>query len=222
MQSDLSGSQKTRWNRLKGEILKRPFLAFTIGLSKQEVEKLFSGGFPTQERLEEIYVLLMNERDKKIERLRNTLTKVVGHRGSAQFAEKVGTDGMTIKYIIDRKNRKPPNFDLIARIEIYLSYVSDFEVSLENQYEADNYLENTVDHLQVQALKIAESIRELNLYFATLKKFDKKSKSQSILGKSETWQLGHLQHSIKSAIDELREIENEVDIIINDLLDVER
>jgi len=184
----LSGGQKRKWLRLKQEIIKRPFLAYKVGLTTSEVDSFFASTFPPSERIDEIDKLLIAERDKKIERLRPTLTKVVGKRVSVRFAEKVGTDGITIKYIIDKKSR-PLSHDLISDIEIFLSYISDFEVSLENQNDAKNYIVNRVDTLKLSIVQIVNSLNWLSPYFEDLKHGDKKVKKQFIKSTADKYRV---------------------------------
>ena len=50
----LSGTQKTQWQKLKAEIVKRPLLAFIAGLSKEEVTAYLNDEEPSVVRLEEI------------------------------------------------------------------------------------------------------------------------------------------------------------------------
>lgn len=218
MTTQLSGAQKAKWHRLKGEIIKRPLLAFTIGLDKNEAQTILSNGFPDQKRLDEIDSLLIEERKRKTERLRSTLTRVVGHRGSGKFAEKIGTDGMTIKYIIDRRGKKVPSFDLIAKIEIHLSYVTDFEISFENQPDAIKYLEKSTECLRTRTFKVADELKALNLHFIELNRFDKKSKQHFVVSQRDSWKINHLQYVIKSAIDELNSVQANIETIITDYL----
>lgn len=215
----LTGNQKRKWLRLKQEIIKRPFLAYKIGLTTKEIENVFSDFFPNGERIEEVDGLLIAERDKKIERLRPTLTAIVGHRGSVQFADKVGTDGMTIKYIIDKKSRTLSH-DLISDIEIFLSYISDFEVSIENQNDANNYIANRADRLKLSTMRVANRLNALFPYFDTVKQRDKKAKKPYPKFSADYYEIEYLQSGLTEAIAALDKIKLEIDTIIENLLEV--
>ena len=212
---ELSGSEKTKWLRLKGEIVKRPFLAYTIGLSQEDVNSLFSENWPSKEKLSYIDQQLQKVKEQKVERLRPFLTKVVGNRGSSQFGEKVGVDGMTIKYIIDDRSKKVPSFDLISRIEIFLSYSVAYEVSLENQNDLINYVSNKVDMLKTDTFKVADDIRGLNHNFDVLKLLDKQQKKSFGNPKSDDWRLSQLRSTISSSINKLVDIQSAIKILID-------
>jgi hypothetical protein len=215
----LTGIEKTKWIRLKKEIVKRPFLAYRIGLTSEEIESYFSGGIPTKERIEEIDKLLLQVRQKNVERLRTTLTLVVGNRGSVQFAEKIDSDGMTIKYIIDKKTTKIPGHDLISKIENHLSYITEFEVSIENQSDEKLFVPNKIDKIKISTHNIVDKLNGLSPFYEDLKIADKKLKRGFTTIKPEQWRINNLQRTLDSSISELEKIRLEVETIIKEYID---
>ena len=214
----LTGTEKAKWVRLKKEIIKRPFLAYKIGLTSTEVDTLFSTGVPTKQKIEEIDKLLLEVRQINVERLRPTLTRVVGNRGSVQFAEKIDTDGMTIKYIIDNKSMKVPSHDLISKIENHLSYITDFEVSLENQNDEKLFVPNKVDSLKFATLNIVRDLNGLSSFYDDLKIIDKKHKKPFASYKPEQWKINQLQRTLDTSISSLEKIRLEVETIIKEYI----
>ncbi len=212
---DLNGSEKTKWFRLKGEIIKRPFLAYTIGLNQEDINFLFSDNLPSKDKLNYIDKELLRTKEEKVERLRPSLTKFVGHRGSAIFGEKVGVDGMTIKYIIDDRSPKVPSFDLISRIEIFLHYATGYEVSLENQSDLVNYVSNKVDLLKMDTCKVADDLIGLNHNFDVLKLMDKKQRKSYGSTPSEDWRLNQLRGTLGASINKLVDIQSSIKILID-------
>jgi hypothetical protein len=210
----LSGGDKTKWNRIKSEIVKRPFIAYSIGLTSKEITELFSNAIPTKEKIEEIDKRLIADRAKKTERLRPFLTDLVDNRGSVKFAEKVETDGMTIKYIIDGKSKKPPSYDLISRIEITLSQLTDFTVSLENLNDEKNFVPSRVDSLKLKTVDITNRLFSLTQYFNHLKAIKKIETKPKELYSSDNWQISNLKSGLKSAIHDLEEVSSKLNILI--------
>lgn len=213
---ELTSAEKTKWARLKAEFIKRPFLAYKIGLSATEIGSYFSGIDPISEKVKEIDKLLLVERQKKVDRLRPTLKKIVGPRGSVHFAEKIDADGMTIKYILDNKSAKVPSHDLLSKIEIYLSYLTDFEVSVENLHDEKNFVSTKIDNLKLNVAHIISNLNNLYPYFETLKMADKKKKKTNSKGLSEKWQLDQLNNTLSSSIEKLDKIRQEVEVLVKD------
>lgn len=209
-------AQKAKWHRLRNEIIKRPFLAYKIGLTSSEVESFCSDIMPSNEKIEEVAVLLQKERLKSIERLRPTLVKAVGNRGSVQFADKIDTDGMTIKYIIDGNIKRLPSHDLISRIENHLSYLTDFEVSIENLNDEKIFLANKVDGLRLSILKVISSLNGLDFLFDELKLADKKHKKSFGSPTASEWKINELQRMLNNAVTDLEKIRLEVQLIVKD------
>ncbi|RLJ69206.1 hypothetical protein [Pedobacter alluvionis] len=214
---ELTTPQKGKWKRLKAEIIERPFIAYSMGLSPKDIERLFLGGYPTLKELDELLAKMLDVREAKIERLRPVLTRVVGHRGSAQFAAKIHTDSMSIKYIIDKRYKSVPSHDLISRIEIYLNYLCDFELSLEYQTEAKLFFSGKIEELSLKASKVSASINTLPGYLEKIKVFDKKNTSQHY---GDKYAIGSLTYHLDKAIEDLQEMRLEVETILENLIDV--
>ena len=215
----LTGTEKSKWVRLRKEIVKRPFLAYEIGLTASEVETYFSGVVPTKQKIEEIDKLLLIKRQKNVERFRATLTIAVGNRGAVQFAEKIDSDGMTIKYIIDNKAVKVPSHDLISRIENHLSYITDFEVSIENQNDEKLFVPNKVDNLKLSTITIVNNLNGLSSFYDDLKIADKKHKKGFATYKPGECRINQLQKTLDTSISDLEKIRLEVQTIIKEYID---
>lgn len=213
----LSGGDKAKWNRIKSEIIKRPFIAYSIGLSSKELNDLFSDEEPTKEQIDELDKRLITDRANKTERLRPFLADLVDHRGSVKFAEKVETDGMTIKYIIDKKSKKPPSYDLISRIELTLNQLTEFAISIENLNDKKNHVPNKVDGLKLKTVDIANRLFSLTQHFNYLRAAKKIEIKKTDFYTSDNWQIGSLKSGIESSIRELEEVKKQLNILIENL-----
>jgi hypothetical protein len=213
---ELTNAQKSKWRHLKADVLKRPFTAFGIGLLPADIDRLFYGALPTIRELDELGRRMEELKEKNVQRLRPTLTQVVGHRGSAQFAEKIGTDSMSIKYIIDNRYKKVPSHELIAKIEIYLNYLCDYEISLEYQNEARSYFLTKIEAMNLKANAIATDVNELPAMVIKLQPFDKKNTSY---GYRDRWAIGGLFYKLDKSIAELQALRLELESVATNLID---
>lgn len=207
----LNTAQKGKWRRLKSEIIKRPFIAFAIGIKKEDIDRLFYADFPSLEEMEEIHSKNLQLRELNIDRLRPTLTKIVGNRGSVQFADKIGTDSMSIKYIIDKRYKQVPSHDLIAKIEIYLNYLCGFDVSLEYQAEHKTYFAEKTDQLSIEVAKISNSLNYVPGYLQKLKAFDKNNNAGHY---KDDYAITSLTYTLDKSIEDLQEIRLQVETIL--------
>jgi len=213
---ELSNAQKSKWRHLKADVLKRPFIAFGIGLVPADIDRLFYGALPTIEELELLSSRTEELKEKNVQRLRPTLTQVVGHRGSAQFAEKIGTDSMSIKYIIDNRCKKAPSHELIAKVEIYLNYLCDYEISLEYQNEARSYFSTKIETMFLKVNAIAADVHELPAMVNKLLPFDKRNTSY---GYRDRWAVGGLFYKLDKSVAELQALRLELDSVAANLID---
>ena len=215
----LSGTQKTQWQKLKAEIVKRPLLAFIAGLSKEEVNTYLNDGEPTATRLEEINNALLQDRIKKTERVREALATKVGHRGAVRFANKIGVSDGTIRNIIDRKYKVPPSYDLLGRIEIYLYYSSDFSLSPEQIHVQKSFVQSRVHSLAAQTRSVSQRLVWAADEFGRVIAHDKKIKRYvggPQPGKFDKFPLDEAQDSITQAIETLNHIKAEIGVLIED------
>lgn len=213
----LTTPQKNKWRRLKAEIIKRPFIAYSIGLTSKDIDELFFDGFPSLDRLERLQQADILLREEKTDRLRPTLIRVVGSRGSVQFANKIGTDGMSIKYIIDKRYKRTPSHDLIAKIEILLNYICEFEVSLEYQSESKVFLINKIDKLALESERVASSLRMLPEYLQKLKPFDKNKNATYYY--RDSYVKTSLIYCLDKAISDLEGIRLDVEVVIESYIE---
>ncbi len=209
-----NGQHAQKWARIKKDMLERPFLAFKIGLTPEEVEVYFGEGRPSPQRILEIDQLLDQEQAKKIARMQPVLAKLVGPRGASQFAEKMGLDGMTIKYIIEGNSRLLGH-DMISKIEVFLSYITDFIVSLENQQDTKYHIRLQANRLKLSTEKVATKLQSVLPYFDDLPVRDKKSKK--VFGKypGDDFKIRQLESTLKHSITALQEVQAE----LNDLVE---
>lgn len=205
---NLTATEKTSWSKIKSELLKRPLLLFRIGLNQTETSNLLTNTYPDKQTLSFIKEELTKIRLENTERLKTSLTDIVNHRGSTTIAKKIGTDGMTIKYIVDGKQKKqPPSHDLISKIELYLSYKMDYEISLENKQDEVRYLPNEIDRLKLSTQEVGLIIVESKRGFDKLQQL-KKGNHKENTKTLDYYEINRLKHQLRRAIETLENIES--------------
>lgn len=211
---NLSPSQKSSWSKIKTDILKRPLLLFRIGLNHSESSNILSDNYPEKSTFEYIKEELIKIRVENINRLKPALNDFVNHRGSNKIAKKIGTDGMTIKYIIDGKlNKRLPSHDLISKIEIYLSYKVNYDISLENKQDELKYLPNKIDELKLLNQAAIQHILETKMGFDKLKMLKKHDIKENVKI-LDLWEISSLKYHLRNAIETLEQIETDTHQLI--------
>ncbi|MCX6318117.1 MAG: hypothetical protein NTW29_12560 [Bacteroidetes bacterium] len=214
---ELTGPSKTKWLKIKADIIKRPFLSFIIKLSENEMITYFiNDQFPDKERIEEIYRTLINDRKNKANKLKDILATKVGHRGSVRFANKIGVSDTTIRNIIDKKYKFPPSYDILCKIETYLSYTTKFQVSLEHLNIANSFVSETIDQLKEEALKIFDIFKWIAFHLDELKLADKHIKHYFGDKKANKLTIGQIQRNIEKAIEDLSNLKLDIDTLVQD------
>lgn len=214
---ELTGATKTKWLKLKTEIIKRPFLAYVAKLSESEVRSYFIESLlPTKSRLEEIAKTLIIDRECKTEKLRKILATKVGHRGSVRFANKLGISDGTIRNIIDRKYKSPPSYELLGQIETYLLYTDNYEVSLEHLNITKSFVSQKIDQLKEETYRISENVKWVTSHLDELKLSDKQTKQYFGNKKANRWTINQIQNNIDASIEQLKSLKLDIDTLIED------
>lgn len=152
---------KNRWVDIKKQIKERPLLAYRVNIPLEKWDEYMLSSYPEDNEINRIYEAIREDRKVKTSRIRAALSKIVGYRESAEYGRKSGVSDSYISNIIEGK-KEMVGYDVINRLEIFLSLVSDFETSIENPLTAKEFSQQLMDEIRKDLSMVINSFERLN------------------------------------------------------------
>lgn len=151
---------KNRWVDIKKQIKERPLLAYRVNIPLDKWDE-YMLSFPEPDEINRIYSGIQEDRKVKTARIRAALSKIVGYRESAEYGRKSGVSDSYISNIIEGK-KEMVGYDVINRLEIFLSLVTEFETSIENPLTAKEFSQQMMDEIRIDLNSVINSFERLN------------------------------------------------------------
>lgn len=151
---------KNRWVDIKKQIKERPLLAYRVNIPLEKWDA-YMLSVPEDSEINRIYEAIQEDRKVKTLRLKLALSKIVGYRESAEYSRKSGVSDSYISAIIEGK-KEMVGYDVINRLELFLSLVSDFEISIENPLTTKEFSQQLMDDIRKDLGTVINSFERLN------------------------------------------------------------
>lgn len=152
-----------KWSEIKRTLRSRPFLIYQVGIPLNQWN-VFNTKTPTDEEIERIQEIIINDRTEKTLRLKTELTKIVGYRELANYAKQSMTSTTTIKDIIEGK-KTAAGYEVINKLEIFINAInSEFEISIENTLTAKSFVNDEFRDLSIEVERSISILREFTNY----------------------------------------------------------
>lgn len=151
---------KNRWVDIKKQIKERPLLAYRVNIPLDKWDE-YMLSFPEPDEINRIYNAIQEDRKVKTARIRAALSKIVGYRESAEYGRKSGVSDSYISNIIEGK-KEMVGYDVINRLELFLSLVTEFETSIENPLTAKEFSQQLMDEIRKDLTNVINSLERLN------------------------------------------------------------
>jgi hypothetical protein len=201
-----------KWSHLKSEIKRRPILGLKLGLSAETLHHYYYHTPPDDEILR-VEAALYQDRAEKTRRIRDELSKVVGHREAVKISQKIGISDSKLRDSMGGKDLTP-SYDIIAKIEFFLFMIFGFDVSLENEEFKSAYLDTLVDNLSSKVNSIGVSLLRCSENMAFLKKYPVNKNYPRLSSGDEYYLRGPLS-AIAWDLKKLTEVQEEIQIFMD-------
>lgn len=152
---------KNRWIDIKKQIKERPLLAYRVNIPLEKWDE-YMLSVPNESEINRIYNAIQEDRKVKTSRIRVGLSKIVGYRESAEYGRKSGVSDSYISNIIEGK-KEMVGYDVINRLEIFLSLVTEFEISIDNPLTAKEFSQQLMDDIRKDLTNVIRSFERFNI-----------------------------------------------------------
>jgi len=168
--NDLTQQQlNRRWTDIKRLLRNRPLLAYKAKIPLEEWNN-YMHSTPSNEEIQRIYDVVQEDRKEKTLRIKAELSKMVGYRESKEFSRKCGVSDTSIKDIIEGKKVKA-GYEIIDKLELFISRVnSDFETSLENPLDTDQYVKDEFEEVRSSVLRVSNNLKSYSIELGQMAK----------------------------------------------------
>ena len=95
-----------KWSHLKSEIKRRPILGLKLGLSAETLHHYYYHT-PSDDEILRVEAALYQDRAEKTRRIRDELSKVVGHIESVKISQKLDISDSKSRDIMEGKDLTP-------------------------------------------------------------------------------------------------------------------
>lgn len=193
-----------KWQLIKTELKKRPFLAVRLGWSIEDIEKYFAIT-PSEVEVEKVDRILLHDRLAKSKLLSIELKKIVGHRSAVKISDQIGISDTALRKIIEQPNHTA-SYDIIFKIEMYLNAIVGYKISIENTGLAANYINSSLNSVSNKVNALSQQLQHLSI---SIKDLEKYKISKKILA-NQSFILTSPSQSLSHVIEELLKIKEEL------------
>lgn len=177
--SSVGNVSRSKWRLLRNELLKRPLLVPKIGMSLEQFESYMNGKLPTVKQVEQYDKVLYNDKVEKCRRIREELSKIVGHRESVLYAEKIHVSSTIVRNLLDAKG-PIPGYDTLIKFEVYLNRVTGFPISIENLHLAEKVIPDRIENIATTIFEVCDALRMVGTYVYKVKSMAENEKQRPV------------------------------------------